>query len=72
MSITCIICFWRVGLFLGPVLGLQPWACKSAGDAGDAGDVVGSCLPHGVLLQLKHWKTRENEGLLLQKTEENV
>ena len=39
--------FW--GLFLGPVLGLQPWdgsvrSCPGdAGDAGDAGDVAGSC-----------------------------
>ena len=44
---------WIMGAFLGLLLGLQPWACKSAvlpGDASAAGDVAGSCLPH-VLLQ---------------------
>ena len=60
MSITCIICFWRVR-FLA-CLWVRFWVCSlglaslrcgpgDTGDAGDAGGVAGSCLPYGVLLQ---------------------
>ena len=48
MSITCIICFWRVRFWacFWVSLGLASLqSCPGdAGDAGDAGDVAGSCL----------------------------